>query len=873
MASAGSQWERDDEPASEVQDERPSLEELTLIALVEEHMVSVRLRNSVVLADRDGRLPFETLGQYISCGTQAPLVMMREVRNFGRTTAYELDALIRAVFISATGAPPPPPAIPAESLARTDVLDLFSDELLADVVRDELLSVRLGHALAQPKLATLRFIDVLEQFPSIVTTMLRMPNCGRKSTTEFRNFCERHVAARLRQAGYVDSAPLVGWMLGGPAPANVAALEPACSLNEGTTERETLTALPDPFAPPEHETLAERLEWLLSDLDPRVQMILRRRNGIGRSSCETLEEIGGDLSVTRERIRQIEAKWIKRLRIRVRRAPIATLLRAAGEAAWPSLAGGEDLLRRRDVPERRRRLDPYVRLALDLQDMILETWLDDVAQPFAHGWLGPDLEGEDVRLAGEQLEAADDAPLPQALCTLTDGDNVAAARCAAVLVRGRPVLHDYLMPLRVGTRLTRLVRLHILLANAGSMPLERLIEQYRSLFEDDPCCERDAEIVMDAAPHLFLETEEANWSAIGRAGVPSPSPAPAVVPIKVRTEEAGTIAYALQSTLRSRGPTRLVDLLDDAVEILPDGRSINSIGPVLLTRRELFVRALPGVYAVPEQIGLYQTNLPEQWPILFNDTQARLYAYARYAGEPRRIFPLWSASMEYALCRWARHSGGEGIYASLLAIADIDAWPVDEDGRREWHHRQEKEERFVLGNALRHGAAYELPELDRVFAACRYAATTGQFNWIAGNRLTGRKIDSHGGAGLVALLLRMGALKEMRTDGFRWQRPHHATHRAEELCQKLDQAFSRLGSGASWASSIGQDLSVLALNAAEDDDWVDDIAFSSMFVRTARPAVTNIEDDDDPLAQILAAQRRARDVERREATLDWLLEE
>lgn len=167
MASAGSQWERDDKPASEVQDERPSLEELTLIALVEEHMVSVRLRNSVVLADRDGRLPFETLGQYVSCGTQAPLVMMREVRNFGRTTAYELDALIRAVFISATGAPPPPPAIPAESLARTDVLDLFSDELLADVVRDELLSVRLGHALAQPKLATLRFIDVLSNFPRL----------------------------------------------------------------------------------------------------------------------------------------------------------------------------------------------------------------------------------------------------------------------------------------------------------------------------------------------------------------------------------------------------------------------------------------------------------------------------------------------------------------------------------------------------------------------------------------------------------------------------------------------------------------------------------------------------------------------------------
>ena len=70
------------------------------------------------------------------------------------------------------------------------------------------------------------------------------------------------------------------------------------------------------------------------------------------------------------------------------------------------------------------------------------------------------------------------------------------------------------------------------------------------------------------------------------------------------TEEPGTIAHALQAALRLRGPTRLGDLLDDASEILPEGRSINSIGPVLLTRHDLFIRLLPGVYGLQEHLTL-----------------------------------------------------------------------------------------------------------------------------------------------------------------------------------------------------------------------------------------------------------------------------
>src|SRR5215471_8241205 len=60
--------------------------------------------------------------------------------------------------------------------------------------------------------------------------------------------------------------------------------------------------------------LAEQTRKVLATLTPREEKILRMRFGIGEKSEHTLEEVGGDFSVTRERIRQIEAKALRKLR-------------------------------------------------------------------------------------------------------------------------------------------------------------------------------------------------------------------------------------------------------------------------------------------------------------------------------------------------------------------------------------------------------------------------------------------------------------------------------------------------------------------------------------------------------------------------------
>jgi len=63
-----------------------------------------------------------------------------------------------------------------------------------------------------------------------------------------------------------------------------------------------------------NHNLGEQTRKVLTTLTPREEKVLRMRFGIGEKSDHTLEEVGRDFCVTRERIRQIEAKALRKLR-------------------------------------------------------------------------------------------------------------------------------------------------------------------------------------------------------------------------------------------------------------------------------------------------------------------------------------------------------------------------------------------------------------------------------------------------------------------------------------------------------------------------------------------------------------------------------
>ena len=63
-----------------------------------------------------------------------------------------------------------------------------------------------------------------------------------------------------------------------------------------------------------NEILKEEIKSVLMTLQVREQEVLELRFGLVDGTCHTLEEVGKKFNVTRERIRQIEAKALRKLR-------------------------------------------------------------------------------------------------------------------------------------------------------------------------------------------------------------------------------------------------------------------------------------------------------------------------------------------------------------------------------------------------------------------------------------------------------------------------------------------------------------------------------------------------------------------------------
>ena len=85
-------------------------------------------------------------------------------------------------------------------------------------------------------------------------------------------------------------------------------------------------SLPLPADVATAESLKAVVEQVLAGLSPREAKVLRMRFGIGMNTDHTLEEVGRQFDVTRERIRQIEAKALRKLRHPSRSEPLKSFI-------------------------------------------------------------------------------------------------------------------------------------------------------------------------------------------------------------------------------------------------------------------------------------------------------------------------------------------------------------------------------------------------------------------------------------------------------------------------------------------------------------------------------------------------------------------
>jgi len=82
---------------------------------------------------------------------------------------------------------------------------------------------------------------------------------------------------------------------------------------------------PSPYSDAEKTETSEQIQRVLKTLTPKEEKVIRMRFGIGVDRDHTLEEVGRHLSITRERVRQIEAKALRKLKHPSRLRALKTL--------------------------------------------------------------------------------------------------------------------------------------------------------------------------------------------------------------------------------------------------------------------------------------------------------------------------------------------------------------------------------------------------------------------------------------------------------------------------------------------------------------------------------------------------------------------
>ncbi|MCC6730015.1 MAG: sigma-70 family RNA polymerase sigma factor [Chthonomonadales bacterium] len=148
---------------------------------------------------------------------------------------------------------------------------------------------------------------------------------------------ERARATLLREAGEEPSVEQVAERVGMPPPKVAAYLQAAqdplsLDMLVGEEESTSLGALindraaPDPQADLMSLEVRRELQSILETLSERERMVMRRRLGFDDDEAHVLQDIGDELKISRERVRQIEAQALRRLRAAARRRRLGDFL-------------------------------------------------------------------------------------------------------------------------------------------------------------------------------------------------------------------------------------------------------------------------------------------------------------------------------------------------------------------------------------------------------------------------------------------------------------------------------------------------------------------------------------------------------------------
>lgn len=669
-----------------------------------------------------------------------------------------------------------------------------------DAVKWQHMSVRLRNVLAAAEHTSHRhrtIADFLENREGFRGHVLRQSNLGKKTEKELIDLVSCLIKS-LRKG-----------------------LTQAASDPTDSTDRGPEMVAPESDLDP--RSITGIVEDLLLELRSRDADIIRRREGIGGKPKMTLEALGTEYGLTRERIRQIEQKARRRLVLVATSIRLKATLRHRSAALWDLMHDGSGVLLVDDLDKAVAGLGSESRFVVELAWGSVDSWLSETRHATAVAWM--DSEGVEPLLTALNRRlrswAQDHSlPSPAANLKLTFADTQILA--PACRLAGLFYDSGYICSGRLRGRKQRAVRLHAMLGEQiGEISsVGSLIERYHRRFADDLCSSRDALIVMGDAPHLFIDVMDDQWSSlnlesvgpVSREKVATASDDSAVEETEPGTALDQSIVSVIERILERDGPLRFGDLRMRAMDELQDGQSMSSIGPIVITSGR-FGRVAPGTYGLPQHLrDVAQCKLfPDS---LLAIDQCRWFVTGLHAGCPHGDFPAWTPLLEMRLCQWAESTRiDSALFDSLLAVVEPERWPGSQGDREYWSRIKSRRGHYWL-EAPAPPLLDSTPPLDRLLSAAIDAKRRGGSNWIAVNRVWSKRVDHDGAASLLALMVATRVLLPSE----HWQRHHQLGPEAVNIINLLTPHRMRSGT-LHWEEPVGRQIGAIC-SAECDVGWV-----------------------------------------------------
>lgn len=832
-----------------------------IVDLVNSSATSVRLINTI----KSGTFPFVTVGEYMDAGDHAVTTAMRSVRNFGRKTALELDILVQryfdnpnefGVFNSDNNYEiEKKQEISLIEKQRSDMLEAYKGLNLGCQILHETISVRLRNGLIQSDYDKLMMSELLKNNCSEIHVFRSFQNVGKTSVSELFELLLDKLTVQALELGV--QSPNLEILIANFTRLDVDHVRRHIGVNgENVEARKT----DPPPSPPNH---LGYLNWLFKNLKPREQEVILRRFGIGRPR-ETLEEIGDSWAkrVTRERVRQIQAKAESRLRIAMSKHGVLRYLKAAEDDIWNKLSDSEKYITANEVSVASSKIDGIFNLFLDLQEISIADYLDIISTKCPYGWFRNHTEADNsidelFATATSIQNFIEKRVLPLPVAEVETHPNAVPA---LILICGLSIFEGYVLEKKPGTRMKRALRAHsILLSGRKVIHISDLLNKYVNRFSHDQCSCRDIEIVMAALPHLFMEVEADLWLAVGGTYDALNNDYYEINLVAQNLEkslEEDSIAECLYEYLKRSGPKTISELYKSSHELLPEGRSQNSIGPILLNRMDLFIRLLPGVYGLYEHLDINNLISSDKFSFLLNEKQAKYFAMARYVKESYAIYPFWRSETEYYLCKWAKNNATEMTYASLLSIAAISKWPIDHEEREYWSDQIGQHAMYELSEAgYKNDVSFNVSIAD--LAASLISAKFVGLSWLTANRALRTVFNSHKGIALLAFLHILGAVDDVKSDRAFAEKRYDITDYGRDLLSQILNAI-HCGDKLRWSGTLGQSIISEFKSSNSSLMWYDKQILETMYEESEASIEkhTHCEDAEEEEIEELFEQHR-----------------